>query len=169
MTIGSYTISFELIAGIIAFIAMIVGLAGLVIPLIPGLIIIWLAALGYGIATGFDTLGWIMFAVMTVLMIAGSQLDHLLMGAQAYKKGAPLWAILIALVMYIAGSFVVPIIGGIVAAILALFIVERIRTRENQKALESVRGMLIGFAVAVAVRFVAGVMMIGSWLVWAFV
>jgi uncharacterized protein YqgC (DUF456 family) len=169
MTIGSYTISLELIAGIIAFIAMIIGLAGLVIPLIPGLIIIWLAALGYGIATGFDTLGWIMFAVMTVLMIAGSQLDHLLMGAQAYKKGAPLWAILIALVMYIAGSFVVPIIGGIVAAILALFAVEWLRTRDRQKAFESVKGMVTGFAVAVAVRFVAGVMMIGSWLVWAFV
>ena len=34
---------------------MAVGL--LVIPILPGLVIIWVAALGYGIAAGFGTIG----------------------------------------------------------------------------------------------------------------
>ncbi|PJH74813.1 MAG: hypothetical protein CO064_09985, partial [Anaerolineae bacterium CG_4_9_14_0_8_um_filter_58_9] len=55
---------------------MLFGLFGLVIPIMPGLVIIWVAALGYGIAAGFGALGWIMFAIITLLMIAGSFIDN---------------------------------------------------------------------------------------------
>ena len=95
-------------------------LAGLlVLPLLPGLVIIWVAALGYGLAAGFGTLGWIMFAILTVLMMAGSVIDNVLMGRSAHKEGAPWWVILLALVAAIVGSFVIPIpiIGGILAAL----------------------------------------------------
>ncbi len=74
---------------------MLVGL--LVIPILPGLVIIWVAALGYGLAAGFGTLGWIMFAILTVLMLAGSIVDNILMGTSAHKEGAPWWVILLAM------------------------------------------------------------------------
>src|SRR5450756_300828 len=103
---------------------MAVGL--LVIPILPGLVIIWVAALGYGIAAGFGALGWTMFALITVLMLGGSILDNVLMGAQAHKEGAPWWVVLIAMVSAILGNFIIPIpiIGGILAALLVLFLIE---------------------------------------------
>ena len=64
---------------------MLLGLFGLVIPVVPGLTIIWLAALIYGIAAGFN---WWIFAVMTLLMIAGNISDNFIMGAKAREKGA---------------------------------------------------------------------------------
>ena len=96
---------------------MLVGL--LVLPLLPGLVIIWVAALGYGLAAGFGTLGWVMFAILTVLMLAGSVVDNVLMGTSAHKEGAPWWVILLAMLAAIVGSFVIPIpiIGGILAAL----------------------------------------------------
>ena len=45
---------------------MLIGLVGLVIPIFPGIMVIWLAALGYGVVTGFTTLGTILFVLITV-------------------------------------------------------------------------------------------------------
>ena len=167
MQIGSYSIAIEQVARGIAMLMMAVGL--LMIPILPGLVIIWVSALGYGIAVGFGMLGWVMTALITVLMLAGSILDNVLMGAQAHKEGAPWWVVLIAMAAAIIGSFVIPIpiIGGILAALLVLFLLEWMRLKNARKALASMRGMLVGCGWAIVFRFIMGMVMIGFWLVWA--
>jgi uncharacterized protein len=167
MQIGPYFIVTEQVARVIALLVMVVGL--LVIPILPGLVIIWVSALGYGIAAGFGVLGWVMFALITVLMVVGSILDNVLMGASAHKQGAPWWVILIALVAAIVGNFVIPIpiLGGILAALLVLFLIEWLRLKDARKALASMRGMLIGCGWAVVFRVIIGMVMIGLWLIWA--
>jgi uncharacterized protein YqgC (DUF456 family) len=167
MTIGSYFINVDLIIKGITLTAMLVGL--LVIPFLPGLVIIWVAALGYGIAAGFGILGWVMFAIMTVLMLAGSILDNLLMGTSAHKKGAPWWVVLIAMAAAIAGNFALPVVGGILAALLVLFLIEWLRRKDWREALTSMKGMLIGCGWAFVFRFIIGMIMIGLWLIWAWV
>jgi hypothetical protein len=167
MHIGSYFIEIEPVARGIALVMMAVGL--LVIPILPGLLIIWVAALGYGISAGFGTLGWILFALITVLMLGGSILDNLLMGAKAHKEGAPWWVVLIALASAVVGSIAIPIpiIGGILAALLVLFLLEWLRLKDARKALVSMRGMLVGCGWAVIFRVIIGLIMIGLWLIWA--
>jgi len=146
---------------------MLFGLFGLIIPVVPGLVIIWVAALGYGIAASFGTLGWIMFAIISLLMVAGSVIDNVLMGTQARQSGASWVSIAAALVFGIAGNFVLPVIGGLIAALLALFIAEWIRCKNWRESLKSVRGMAWGCGWAFVIRFIMGVVMIGLWLVWA--
>ena len=146
---------------------MLFGLFGLIIPIMPGLVIIWVAALGYGIAAGFGTLGWIMFAIITLLMIAGSFIDNVLMGTQARQSGASWVSIAAALVFGLAGNFVLPVIGGLIAALLALFIAEWIRRKNWRESLKAVRGMAWGCGWAFVIRFIMGAVMIGLWLVWA--
>ena len=146
---------------------MLFGLFGLIIPVVPGLVIIWVAALGYGIAAGFGALGWIMFAIITLLMIAGSFIDNVLMGTQARQSGASWVSIAAALVFGLAGNFILPVIGGLIAALLALFVAEWIRRKDWREALKSVRGMAWGCGWAFVIRFIMGAVMIGLWLVWA--
>jgi len=146
---------------------MLFGLFGLVIPVVPGLVIIWVAALGYGIAAGFGTLGWIMFAIISLLMVAGSVIDNVLMGTQARQSGASWVSIAAALVFGIAGNFVLPVIGGLIAALLALFVAEWIRRKNWRESLKSVRGMAWGCGWAFVIRFIMGVVMIGLWMIWA--
>ena len=146
---------------------MLFGLFGLVIPVVPGLVIIWVAALGYGIAAGFGTLGWIMFAIISFLMATGSVIDNFLMGTQARQSGASWISIATALVFGIAGNFVLPVIGGLIAALLALFIAEWIRRKNWRESLKSVGGMAWGCGWAFVIRFIMGVVMIGRWMIWA--
>jgi hypothetical protein len=146
---------------------MLFGLFGLVIPVVPGLVIIWVAALGYGIAAGFGTLGWIMFAIISLLMVAGSVIDNVLMGTQARQSGASWVSIVAALVFGLAGNFVLPVIGGLIAALVALFVAEWIRRKNWRESLKTVGGMAWGCGWAFVIRFIMGVVMIGLWMIWA--
>lgn len=151
----------------VTLIIMGVGLIGLVVPIFPGLTVIWLAALGYGIVTGFTTLGWIMFVVITVLFITGAVIDNVLMGAKAHKEGAAWSTLVLGMIAGIVGTFLFPPIGGLIAAPLVILLVEFIRQGDFKKALVSLRGLAIGWGSAVVVRFFIGVAMVGLWLVWS--
>jgi uncharacterized protein len=164
-------LSFEaqLIAKIVTMTLMMVGF--LVIPILPGLVIIWLSALGYGMVAGFGILGWIIFAFMTVLMLVGTILDNVLMGTKAHKEGAPWWVVLIALASAVIGNFIIPIpiLGGILAALGVLFLIQWLRVRNVKEALASIRGMLVGCGWGILFRVIIGLIMIGLWLIWAWV
>src|SRR5690606_32062076 len=103
---------------------MLFGLFSLFIPVLPGLVIIWVPALVYGIVTGFNTVSGILFVIMTVLMLIGNVVDNVIMGAKARKQGASWIAIGVALLAGVLGSLIFPPFGGLIAAQLGLFAVE---------------------------------------------
>jgi uncharacterized protein YqgC (DUF456 family) len=137
--------SLQVLTQILVLTFMIFGL--LIIPIFPGLVIIWLAALVYGIIAGFGTLGWVMFAIITVLMLAGSFIDNLLMGTQAHKNGASWVSVVFALIFLLLGNFIIPIpvLGGLIAAFLTLFIAEWIRRKNHKEAWKAALGLATGF------------------------
>jgi uncharacterized protein YqgC (DUF456 family) len=146
---------------------MMVGLFGLIVPVFPGIAVIWLAALGYGVTTGFTTLGWVLFAVITVLFITGAVIDNVLMSAKAHKEGAAWSSLALGVLAGILGTILFPPFGGLIAAPLVLLVLEYIRQRNFKKALVTLRGLAIGWGSAFVVRFLIGAAMIGIWLVWA--
>jgi uncharacterized protein YqgC (DUF456 family) len=152
----------------LTLIVMLVGLFGLLVPFFPGIVVIWLAALGYGILAGFTTLGIVLFVVLTLLMIAGSLVDNLLMGAGARKSGASWLSLGAALVAGIVGTFLWPPVGGLIAAPAAVLLVEYLRVRDWQKAFVAMRGMAAGWLLSFVARFLIGLVMIGMWGVWVY-
>ncbi|MEN6434922.1 MAG: DUF456 domain-containing protein [Anaerolineaceae bacterium] len=149
--------------------SMLLGLFSLLLVVVPGLTIIWVSALVYGIVEGFGTWGWVIFAVMTIQMVIGSISDNFLMGINARSTGASWLAIGVAVVGGIVGSLVFPPFGGILAALLGIFIVELIRIKDLKQAWVSLKGMATGCSAAVVLRFAMGIGMIILWCIWAFV
>ena len=152
---------------VITLIIMLVGLFGLFVPIFPGITVIWLATLGYGVVTGFTTLGWVLFAVLTLLMIIGVTIDNVLMGAGARKGGASWLSIGLGMLAGILGTIFFPPFGGLIAAPLVVWVLEYLRLRDVNKSLASLRGLAIGWGASFVVRFLIGLAMIGIWLVWA--
>ena len=145
---------------------MLVGLIGLVVPIFPGMLIMWLAALGYGIAAGFSTLGIVLFVVISLLALAGSLADNLLMGAGARQGGASCLSIFIALSVGIIGTLLFPPVGGLIAAPLAVLGLEYYRLRDWALARQAVFGMAKGWGLSIAARLVIGFLMMGLWWLW---
>jgi len=151
----------------ITLIIMIVGLFGLIVPIFPGITVIWLAALGYGVVTGFTPLGWGLMAVITVLLILGVTIDNILMGARAHKEGAAWSSLGLGMLAGILGTLLFPPVGGFIAAPLVVLLMEYLRQRDISKALASLRGLAVGWGLSFVVRFFIGLIMIGVWLIWA--
>lgn len=153
-----------IIAGVLLF-----GQLSLLIPILPGLWIQWAAALVYGLVTGFDLAGGILFGIITVLVIAGGFMDNIMMGASAKTSGASWLSIAAALVGGLAGSLLLPPLGGLVLAMAGIFLVEYLRIRDLRKAWDSTRSLAIGCGWGVVLRFFFGLFVIGVWVLWAFV
>lgn len=151
---------------VITQVVMLFGLIGLILPIYPGTVIIWLAALGYGLIDGFSTLGWILFGVITVLMLISTVVDNLLMGVGARQGGASWYSILVALLAGVLGTVLFPPIGGLIAAPLAVFGLEYLRRGDRQQAWQALRGLATGWGLSFVARFLIGLTMIGLWWLW---
>jgi uncharacterized protein len=145
---------------------MLVGLLGLLVPFFPGLTVIWLALLAFGLVEGFNWISGILFGVATVLMLIGGAIDNILMNASAREKWTSWLALGISFLVLVVGSLLITPLGGLLLSMLAIFIVELVRKRDWRKAFSSLGGMAIGWGGSTLVRFAIGLMMIGLWVIW---
>ncbi len=145
---------------------VLVGLFGLIVPIFPGLVVMWLAILGYGVVTGFASPGVVVFIIITILMLAGTLVDNLMMGIGAKQGGASWGTILIALLAGVLGTILVPPLGGIFAAPAAVFLLEYLRLKDTQKAWLALRGLATGWGLSFVIRFLIGVVIMLLWWFW---
>ena len=153
---------------VLTVLTMLFGLFGLIIPIFPGNVVMWLAALVYGLVFGFGKLGGIIFAIITLLMLVAVTADNVLMGAKAREKGADWGSIILALIAGVIGTMIFPPIGGIIAAPIVLYLAELQRRRDAEEAKAVVKALLTGWGLAFVVRFGIGVIMLALWGIWAF-
>lgn len=148
---------------------MLVGLFGLVIPVFPGIIVIWLAALGYGLVSGFGGWGIWLFVLITLLMIAGALVDNVLISAGAVRGGASMGSMWAGIAAGIIGTILLPPLGGLIASPLVVLLLEYYRHRNWSKAFTALGGMAVGWGLAFFTRFGLGVLMIALWILWDFI
>ena len=145
---------------------MLIGLFGSIVPVFPGVFIMWLSALGYGLATGFTPAGIVLFILITVLMVVAGFVDNIFMSAGARRSGASWTSIILALIAGVVGTIVFPPFGGIIAAPLAVLIFEYIRGRDFQRAWQALRGLASGWGISFLVRFSIGMVIMILWWIW---
>ncbi|HXD09444.1 MAG TPA: DUF456 domain-containing protein [Anaerolineales bacterium] len=152
---------------------LLVGLFGLIVPVFPGLTIMWIATLVYaliqnsaGKMTGWD---WFAFVVITLLMIGGNIADNIIIARKMRDQYIPWSSILLAFAAGIVASiFFTPLIG-LIASPLGLFLAEVRRLKNRDEAIQSTKAYMIGWGWAFGARFLIGMTMIGSWMLWAWV
>lgn len=145
---------------------ILIGLFGLIVPIFPGVVVIWLAILGYGIVKGFGSLGTVVFVITTLLMLGGTLVDNLFMGAGARKQGASWLTIATALLAGVLGTLFFPPLGGVLAAPLAVLILEYLRSRDALQAWRALKGLAAGWGLSFIARFGIGVIMMALWWLW---
>ena len=151
---------------------MLVGLFGLLIPVFPGLLIIWLAACLFALlenaAGRMQWIDWVLFAVITVLMVVGSLIDNIIIARRMRGKAIPWTSIGLALLTGLLTSIFFTPIVGILAAPLMLFGAEWLRLRQARSAFESARSYMVAWGWSFAAIFGIGLLMIVLWALWAF-
>lgn len=147
--------------------AMAIGILGTILPFVPGLPIVWGAALVFGLMSGFGVLGWVSFAVITVVFVIGMAAGVVLPKRSLEAAGAPRSTMLAGVAAGIIGFFVVPVVGLPLGAALGVWLAERSRLGDPQAAWGSTRSVLVGFGAGALAQVAAGIAMAVTWSIWA--
>lgn len=157
----------EWIGETLTLLIMLFSLAGLIIPIFPGTVIILAVALIYGAVSGFSTVGIVVSILMAILAVVSAVADNVLMGAKARENGASWGSILLAFGGGVVFTFAFPPVGGVIAAPLILFLAERRRQGDTDKAMRTVKALVIGWGWGFVVRLGIGLLMVALWAGWA--
>ncbi|MFL6130576.1 MAG: DUF456 domain-containing protein [Mycobacteriales bacterium] len=144
--------------------AMVAGLVGVLLPVLPGLLLIWAAGLWWTIADGGGPVRWTVLAVLTALLVAGTVTKYVLPARSAAARGAPLTTLAAGAAGAVVGFFVIPVIGLLVGGVAGIYLAEYLRLRHGGRAWVSTRAALLAIGVGLLVELTAGVLMFGAWL-----
>jgi uncharacterized protein YqgC (DUF456 family) len=151
----------------LALFVMLVGLAGTVLPGVPGLGLIWLVALIYAIAERFASVDPITFAALTLLAALGMGADYLLglavgrmAGAswQALAAGMAGGAVGFVLGLFVGGVGAVP--AGLIGTLVGIIAVEYRRRQDLWGATKVSGGWLVGCLIGRGLQLAVGLVMI---------
>lgn len=158
----------EIIIAIVVGLVMLFGLIGAIIPGIPDIVIIWGAALGYGLLAGWGEYGIWLFGLITLIGLAGLFAEVWVSGTGAKIGGASIRAILAGLALGFVGFLFSGPVGGVIGLLLGTFLSEYIRLQDANKAAQAMFGMGLGCGASLGIKLLLGIVMIGVWLVWVF-
>lgn len=144
--------------------AMAVGLVGLVVPVLPGLALMWAAVGVWVLLDGGGAWRWATFGVVTVLALVGVVAALTLGGRKATGAGAPWWALVMAVIGAVVGFIMIPLVGVVVGGIAGLWLAELIRLRDPRTAWDTTWEALQGYGLGTVVQMVAGVAIVLVWV-----
>lgn len=150
---------------------LLTGLAGLLIPVFPGLTIMWLGTLVYAVVQSANDnmtwVDWVLFTLITLLMIGGNIVDNIIIAKHVREKNVPWSSILLAFAAGLVVSLIFTPLTGILAAPAGLFLAEWKRLKDRGTALASTKAWMTGWGWSIAARIGIGLAMILSWGLWA--
>jgi uncharacterized protein YqgC (DUF456 family) len=150
---------------------LLAGLFGLLIPVFPGLTVMWIATLVYaivqGIAGNMTWVDWLLFTIITLLMIGGNIVDNIIIAKHVRDKNVPWSSIIWAFAAGLALSLLFTPIAGMIASPVGLYLAEWKRLKDKQAALNNTKAWMTGWGWSVAARLGIGFMMLVFWGLWA--
>lgn len=144
---------------------MLVGMAGIVLPLLPGLALIWLAGIGSMVVAGWTAGAWVTAAVLTLLLVGAEAAPYVLPARAGRTAGAARSSLVAGAAGGAVGFFVIPIIGLPLGGFLGVYLAERSRLGTHDAAWRTTWSVVRGVGVAILVQIVAGVLMMAAWAI----
>lgn len=155
----------EIVLFTIALIIMFGGMAGIIVPIIPTMPLIWLGAFLYAVFTHFEKVTWMILLVFALLTIFSIVLENLGNVYGAKKFGATKWGIIGSIVGTGAGFYMGGPIGLILGPVVGTVIFELIGGKGYKGALKSGLGNFVGFLGGSVIKIIIGLVMI-SLFIW---
>jgi uncharacterized protein YqgC (DUF456 family) len=139
---------------------MLAGLAGLVVPALPGSVLMVAAVVIIAWAGHFARLGWPTIAIAALLGALMWIVDHLaaLLGAKAF--GASRWALAGGAIGVVVGLFF-GLPGIVLGPAVGAFALELWKGADLRRAARSGTGVLVGFAVGTVAKIALAFVLLG--------
>lgn len=158
---------------VLAGLAILVGLAGIAVPVLPGLVLVWGSVLVWSLVAR-DAVAWGVLVISSALAISGWLLQYLIPGRRMRAAGVPNRSTLIGLVAGIVGFFVIPffvipVLGLPVGFVAGVYLAELARVGKGQ-AWDSTRAAVAAAMISYGIELttgllIAGAFVLGAWII----
>ena len=148
----------------VPIVLILIGMVGIVVPVIPGLLIVLAAVFVWAFDAG-TTLAWVIFAISAVLWLAGIALQYAVPGRRLREAGVRRSTLVLAVLVGIVGFFVIPVVGGPVGFVLGIFLVELGHSRDRATAWTSTKAALRAVFTSIGIELLAALAITTTWVV----
>lgn len=150
------------VVDLVAALMVVVGLVGIVVPVLPGSVLILVAVLLWAVDDG-STGAWLVLAVATTLLAAGAVVKYVVPGRRLRAGGVPTRSLAVGGGLGIVGFFVVPVVGLVLGFVLGVYLME-LQRLGHDRAWASTRTALSAVGLAMLVELAAGLLAAGTWV-----
>ena len=144
--------------------AIAVGVLGILIPLLPGTLLVW-AAIAVWAVLERSTESWLVLGVVTVLLGTGVAVKYLWPARRMRAADVGGRTLAAGAVLGIVGFFVSPVAGLLLGFVLGVYLAELVQRRDQRRAWASTVHAVKGVALSVGVELVAALLATGVWAV----
>lgn len=148
---------------VIAGLVMVVGLIGIVIPVLPGLLLVWAGILLWTIETQGGA--WWVLGITSALAAVCLLLEYTIPGKRMRKAGVRTSTLLAGLGVALIGFFVIPGVGALIGFPLGIYLVEFSRRDGHEQAWTATKHALKAVGLNILIELTTGLLMVGIWLV----
>lgn len=144
-------------------IVILIGLAGIIVPVLPGSILVLGAIVAWALEVG-GTTAWLVVAVATTFLVVGTIVKYLIPGKQMKAAGVPNSTLWIGALFAIVGFFVIPVVGMLVGFVVGVYVAERQRVGADE-AWPSTKSALKAVGVSILIELAAALLATATWIV----
>lgn len=154
-------------SGLVSFIsalAVIVGVVGVLIPMLPGLLLCWAGVMVWALFGGHGAVGWTVAVAATIVLALGFVAKYLVPGRNLKRAGVSNLTLLLGGVCGIVGFFLIPVVGLVIGFVLGIYLVEQVRLRDSRRAWVSTKHALKAAGVSMLIELATALVITGIWV-----
>jgi uncharacterized protein YqgC (DUF456 family) len=149
---------------VLVALAIAVGLIGILVPLLPGTVLVFGAILVWALFER-TTVAWVTLGIVAALLAATLLVKYLWPMRRMKTADVGTLSLVAGAVLGIIGFFVVPVLGLVIGFVLGVYLAELAKRRDQRVAWTSTKHAVKGVALSVGVELAGGLLATVAWVV----
>jgi uncharacterized protein YqgC (DUF456 family) len=149
---------------VLVALAIAIGLVGILIPLLPGTVLVFGAILVWALFER-TTVAWVTLGIVVALLAATLLVKYLWPVQRMRSADVGALSLFAGAVLGIIGFFVVPVLGLVIGFVLGVYLAELAKRRNQRLAWTSTGHAIQGVALSVGVELAGGLLATVVWVI----
>lgn len=150
---------------LLAGLAILVGIVGVLIPILPGLLLCWAGVLLWAIFADGGRGKWLVFAVATAIGVTGTVVKYAWPGRNLKRGGVPNRSLITGGLLGLVGFFAIPVVGLVLGFVLGVYLAERVRLEDPHQAWPSTKHAVKAAGLSMLIELGAGIAIGVTWVI----
>jgi uncharacterized protein YqgC (DUF456 family) len=148
---------------VLVALAIAVGIVGIVVPLLPGTLLV-LAAIAVWAVIENNVTAWVTLGVATAVLAVSTLIKYVWPMRRMREADVRTMSLVAGAVLGIIGFFVIPVVGLVIGFVFGIYLAELANRRDQRMAWTSTKHALKGVALSVGVELCGALLATATWV-----